>query len=78
MAELLRWLTLTHSVRRHMHYHSTGSGHVYQNRFTAFPVEADEHLYTLLANARTGNFFGPDVDLAHRRSTTLWREIMGL
>jgi putative transposase len=38
----LRWLTLTHSVRWHQHYHSTGSGHVYQNRFKAFAVAEDE------------------------------------
>jgi putative transposase len=45
---LLRWLTLTHSVRWHTHHHSTGSGHVYQNRFKSFPVEEDEHLDTVL------------------------------
>ncbi len=48
LTQLLRWLTLTHSVRWHKHYHSTGSGHVYQNRFKAFPIEQDEHLYTVL------------------------------
>lgn len=44
----LRWLTLTHAVRWHAHYHSTGAGHVYQNRFKAFPVAADEHLLAVL------------------------------
>src|SRR5947209_14045888 len=48
LSRLLRWLTLTHSVRWHTHRHSTGSGHVYQNRFKAFPVEQDEHLYAVL------------------------------
>src|SRR5947209_556299 len=48
LTKLLRWLTLTHSVRWQTHYHSTGSGHVYQNRFKAFPVEEDDHLYTVL------------------------------
>ena len=38
---LLRWLTLPHSVRSQAHYHRTGSGHVYQNRFKAFAVEED-------------------------------------
>jgi putative transposase len=28
LTALLRWLTLTHPVRWHQHYHSTGSGHV--------------------------------------------------
>jgi putative transposase len=48
LSEFLRWLTLTHSVRLQAHYHSVGSGHVYQDRFKAFPVEADRHLYTVL------------------------------
>jgi putative transposase len=48
MTSFLRWLTLTHSVRWHKHYHSTGSGHVYQNRFKAFPIAEDEHLWTVL------------------------------
>jgi putative transposase len=48
LSAFLRWLTLTHSVRWHKHYHSTGSGHVYQNRFKAFAVAEDDHLLTLL------------------------------
>src|SRR5438067_5627722 len=48
LSAFLRWLTLTHSVRWHKHYHSTGSGHVYQNRFKAFPIQDDEHLLTAL------------------------------
>jgi len=48
MTSFLRWLTLTHSVRWHQHHHSTGSGHVYQNRFKAFPIARDEHLWTVL------------------------------
>jgi putative transposase len=48
LTSFLRWLTLTHSVRWHRHYHSTGSGHVYQNRFKAFAVAEDEHLLTVL------------------------------
>src|SRR5713226_687587 len=48
LTAFLRWLTLTHSVRWHKHYHSTGSGHVYQNRFKAFAVAQDEHLLTVL------------------------------
>lgn len=48
LSSFLRWLTLTHSVRWHKHYHTTGSGHVYQNRFKAFPVAEDDHLLTVL------------------------------
>jgi putative transposase len=48
LTSFLRWLTLTHSVRWQKHYHSTGSGHVYQNRFKAFAVAEDEHFVSVL------------------------------
>jgi hypothetical protein len=31
-----------------LHYHTSGTGHLYQGRFKAFPVETDEHSYTVL------------------------------
>ena len=48
VSDFLRWLTVTHAQRWHAHYHSSGSGHLYQGRFKSFPVESDEHLYTVL------------------------------
>ena len=48
VSEFLRWLTVTHAQRWHAHYHSSGSGHLYQGRFKSFPIESDEHLYTVL------------------------------
>lgn len=41
------WLTLTHTQRWHAHRKSTGSGHVYQGRFKSFPIQEDEHFYTV-------------------------------
>ena len=41
------WLTLTHTQRWHAHRHSTGSGHLYQGRFKSFPLQDDEHFYTV-------------------------------
>jgi hypothetical protein len=38
LTRLQRWLTLTQAVRWHARYRSTGSGHVYQNRFTKAPA----------------------------------------
>lgn len=40
-------LSLTHTQRWHAQRRSTGSGHVYQGRFQSFPVESDEHFYTV-------------------------------
>jgi putative transposase len=48
LTAFLRWLTHTHTQRWHAHYHTSGTGHLYQGRFRAFPVETDDHLYTVL------------------------------
>ncbi len=40
-----RWLTHTHTMRWHAHYHTSGTGHLYQGRFKAFVIAADDHLY---------------------------------
>ena len=42
----MQWLMTSHVRRYHRHYHS--EGHVWQGRFKAFPVQADEHLLTVL------------------------------
>jgi putative transposase len=41
------WLTLTHTQRWHAYRKSIGSGHVYQGRFKSFPIQEDEHFYTV-------------------------------
>ena len=48
LSEFLRWLTVTHTQRYHAHYHSSGTGPLYQGRFKSFPIEEDEHLLTVL------------------------------
>ena len=42
----MHWLQNTHVRRYHKHYHSTG--HIWQGRFKAFPIQEDEHLLTVL------------------------------
>jgi putative transposase len=48
LTAFLRWLTHTHTQRWHAHYHTAGTGHLYQGRYRACPVEEDEHLVTVL------------------------------
>jgi putative transposase len=48
LTAFLRWLTHTHTQRWHAHYQTAGTGHLYQGRFKSFPVQDDDHLYTLL------------------------------
>jgi len=42
----MQWLLTAHVRRYHRHYQS--SGHVWQGRFKAFPIERDDHLLTVL------------------------------
>ncbi len=42
----MQWLMTSHVRRYHRHYNS--SGHVWQGRFKAFPIEEDGHLLTVL------------------------------
>ena len=48
VCEFFGWLTVTHTQRWHAHYHTSGSGHLYQGRFKSFPVETNEHLDAVL------------------------------
>ncbi len=42
----MQWLLTSHVRRYHRNYHS--SGHVWQGRFKAFPIQRDEHFLTVL------------------------------
>ncbi len=46
LSQFLRWVTATHTMRYHVHYHTFGQGRVYQGRFRSFPIQADEHFLT--------------------------------
>jgi putative transposase len=38
---------LTHTRRFHEHYHVTGTGPLYQGRYKSFPVQEDDHFFTV-------------------------------
>jgi putative transposase len=42
----VQWLLVAHARRYHLHYCT--SGHVWQGRFKAFPIQDDDHLQTVL------------------------------
>jgi len=46
LSAYMMWLLTAHVRRYHQHYHS--SGHVWQGRFRAFPIQEDDHLLTVL------------------------------
>lgn len=42
----MQWIQTTHVRRYHEHHHA--SGHVWQGRFKAFPIQEDDHLLAVL------------------------------
>jgi putative transposase len=46
LSRWVQWITTSHVRRYHRQYQS--SGHIWEGRFRAFPVQPDEHLLTLL------------------------------
>jgi putative transposase len=46
LSRWMQWLLTSHVRRYHRHY--GGSGHVWQGRFKAFPVQEDVHYWTVL------------------------------
>ena len=47
LSEYMRWLTVTHTQRWHLAHDTSGTGPLYQGRFKSFPVEADDHFYSV-------------------------------
>jgi putative transposase len=78
VSEFMRWLTVTHTQRWHAHRHTSGTGHLYQGRFKSFPVESDEHLYSLLRYIERNALRANLVDTAEAwRWSSLWRSTQG-
>ena len=78
LSRFVGWLTLTHTQRWHAHRHSRGTGHVYQGRFKSFPIQEDDHLYTVARyverNARRAKLAGR---AEHWRWGSLYRWLRG-
>jgi putative transposase len=49
LSRWMQWLLTAHVRRYHRRYH--GSGHVWQGRFKAFPIEQDRHFLTVVRYA---------------------------
>ncbi|MBI3836429.1 MAG: hypothetical protein HY288_00665 [Planctomycetia bacterium] len=78
LTAFLRWLSHTHTMRWHAHYHTSGTGHLYQGRFKAFPVENDDHFYAVVRYVERNALRAGLVDRAEAwRWSSLWRRESG-
>jgi putative transposase len=74
LSDFGHWLTLTHTQRWHAHYHHTGTGHLYQGRFKAFPIAEDEHFYSVVRYVERNALRANLVERAEDwRWCSLWR-----
>lgn len=48
LGRFMQRLTTTHVRRWHLHHGSVGRGHLYQGTYKSFPIEEDDHLYTVI------------------------------
>ena len=46
LGRFMQWLLMAHARRYHRHYGT--SGHIWQGRFRAFPIQEDDHLIAVL------------------------------
>jgi putative transposase len=69
-----QWLTVTHVRRWHEHQHTRGTGPLYQGRFKSFPVQEDEHFFTLCRYVERNALRANLVARAERwRWSSLWQ-----
>jgi putative transposase len=47
LSDYMGWLTNTHTRRWHLAHGTVGTGPLYQGRFKSFPIQEDEHFFTV-------------------------------
>jgi putative transposase len=78
LTAFLRCVAHTHTMRWHAHYRTSGTGHLYQGRFKAFPVEDDDHFYTVVRYVERNALRAGMVAQAEAwRWSSLWRQHAG-
>ena len=74
LGAFMQRLTTTHVRRWHLHRKTVGCGHLYQGTYKSFPIEADEHLLTVLCYVERNALRAGLVERAEEwRWSSLWR-----
>jgi len=78
LSEFMRWLTVTHTQRWHAAHGTSGTGPLYQGRFKSFPIQEDDHLWTVLRYVERNPLRANLVDGAEAwRWSSLWHRVHG-
>jgi putative transposase len=76
LAEYMRWLTATHAQRWHGVHGTVGTGPLYQGRFKSFPIQEDDHFYTVCRYVERNALRANLVSRAERwRWGSLWHQV---
>jgi putative transposase len=74
MSRFMSWVGGTHTMRYHAHYHTSGMGRVYQQRYKSFPIQDDEHFFVVCRYVERNALRASLVDRAEQwRWGSLWR-----
>jgi putative transposase len=74
MSRFMGWVGGTHTMRYHAHYHTSGMGHVYQQRYKSFPIQDDDHFFVVCRYVERNALRAGLVDRAEDwRWGSLWR-----
>ena len=78
VTDFFRWLTHTHTMRWHAHHQTGGTGHLYQGRFKAFPIESVDYLLAVLRYVERNALRASLCDRAEDWNySSLWRMVHG-
>ena len=78
LSEFMRWLTVTHTQRWHAAHLTSGTGALYQGRFKSFPIQEDDHLFTVLRYVERNPLRANLVqEAAAWRWSSLWHRVHG-
>ena len=78
LSEFMRWLTVTHTQRWHAAHRTSGTGPLYQGRFKSFPIQEDDHLWTVLRYVERNPLRANIVKEAEAwRWSSLWHRVHG-
>jgi putative transposase len=73
MSRFMGWIGGTHTMRYQAHYHTSGLGHVYQQRYKSFPIQ-DDHFFVVCRYVERNALRAELVDRAEDwRWGSLWR-----
>lgn len=74
MSRFMKWIGGTHTMRYHSHYHTSGFGHVYQQRYKSFPIQDGDHFLVVCRYVERNALRAGLVERAEDwRWSSLWR-----